>query len=225
MDARAVEELRSLRARDDELAAETARLTELDAAVAEIRARAEAIDAFFARYPTAEERLRAAVAGAEADVARRRDELAAAQADAAAARAAEERAHAERALERARDHVAVAESHLLRARSAHEELERAAAALPAELPGLERRARAVADGGPAPQPGDGPRPLVEWASHAHAELFVASRQLDGERERVVREANELASMLLGEPTYGSTVAQALARVERPEPGSLREPGS
>jgi hypothetical protein len=30
---------------------------------------------------------------------------------------------------------------------------------------------------------------------------------------VIRESNELASMLLGEPTYGATVAQALARVE------------
>ena len=55
--------------------------------------------------------------------------------------------------------------------------------------------------------------LVEWASHAHAELFVAAGQIDVQRERVIREANELASMLLGEPTYGATVAQALARVE------------
>ena len=30
---------------------------------------------------------------------------------------------------------------------------------------------------------------------------------------MIREANELASMLVGEPTYGSTVAQARARVE------------
>ena len=54
--------------------------------------------------------------------------------------------------------------------------------------------------------------LVEWASHAHAELFVASGQLDVERERVIREANELATMLLGEQTFGSTVERALARV-------------
>jgi hypothetical protein len=30
---------------------------------------------------------------------------------------------------------------------------------------------------------------------------------------LIREADELASMLLGEPTYGATIAQALARVE------------
>jgi hypothetical protein len=54
--------------------------------------------------------------------------------------------------------------------------------------------------------------LVQWASQAHAELFVAAGHIDGQREQVVREGNELASMLLGEPTYGSTVAQALGRV-------------
>jgi hypothetical protein len=56
------------------------------------------------------------------------------------------------------------------------------------------------------------RDLVEWSSHAHAELFVAAGQLDAQRERVIREANELATMLLGEPTYGSTVGQLAERV-------------
>jgi len=62
---------------------------------------------------------------------------------------------------------------------------------------------------PAPA---GVRELVEWASHAHAELFVAAGQLDAQRDRVIREANELATMLLGEPTYGSSVAQLAQRV-------------
>jgi hypothetical protein len=64
-----------------------------------------------------------------------------------------------------------------------------------------------------PAPEGGPRALVEWASRAHAELFVGARQIDAQRERVIREANELASMVLGEPTYGSSVSQALSRVE------------
>ena len=59
---------------------------------------------------------------------------------------------------------------------------------------------------------NGPRALVEWASHAHAELFVAAGQLDAQRERVIREANELATALLGEPTYGSTLEQLAQRV-------------
>jgi hypothetical protein len=56
------------------------------------------------------------------------------------------------------------------------------------------------------------RELAEWASRAHAELFVAAGQLDAQRDRVIREANELATMLLGEPTYGATVAQLAQRV-------------
>ena len=78
---------------------------------------------------------------------------------------------------------------------------------------LEARARAVADAAEhVPAPPEGVRELVEWASHAHAELFVAVRQLASERERLIREANELATSLLGEPTYGSTVAQLAERV-------------
>jgi hypothetical protein len=72
----------------------------------------------------------------------------------------------------------------------------------------------VADAiGDVPRPGEGPAALVEWASRAHAALFVASGSVDTQRERVIREANELATAILGEPTYGSTVAQARARVE------------
>jgi len=59
----------------------------------------------------------------------------------------------------------------------------------------------------------GARALIDWASQRHAELFVEAGQIDAQRERVIREAHELASMLLGEPTYGATVEQALARVE------------
>ena len=75
------------------------------------------------------------------------------------------------------------------------------------------------------QPGEGPRALIDWSSHAHAELFVATRQLDAQRERIIREANELATMLLGESTYGSTTAQILARVEAhwtSSPGQVSE---
>jgi hypothetical protein len=59
----------------------------------------------------------------------------------------------------------------------------------------------------------GARGLIEWASYTHAKLFVAAGQIATSRERLIREADELASMLLGEPTYGATIAQALARVE------------
>jgi chromosome segregation ATPase len=111
-----------------------------------------------------------------------------------------ELAEAQRELTRRREELASAE----RARA---EAQGDAAALPRELEELEAWARAVPEVPPLSSS------LVEWASQAHAELFVAAGQIDVQRERAIREANELASMLLGESTYGATVAQALARVE------------
>ena len=207
MDERAVNELRRLAALDAELAESASTLRELDGTVATIRGRAEAIDAFFAAYPEAETNRGAELKEAQEELLRRRDELAAAQRTLAEAHEDEARIHAEHAVARALDHIAVAEDRLARARSAHDELERDAAALPRELDELEVRARAIPG---VPRFGSS---LIEWASHAHAELFVAAGQIDVQRERVIRESNELASMLLGEPTYGATVAQALARVE------------
>jgi chromosome segregation ATPase len=208
VDERAVDELRRLAALDAELWARASALRELDGRVAALRARAEATDAFFAAYPEEEPRLRRELNDAQDELVRREEELAGAERRLAEAHDEEERIHTEHAVARALDHVAVAAGRIERARSSYDELERDAAALPRELTELEARARAV----PGVPPLGGS--LVEWASHAHAELFVAAGQIDVQRERVIREANELASMLLGDPTYGATVAQALSRVER-----------
>jgi len=213
MDDRAVDDLRELARRDAELAARAGQIRELDTQVAELRARAEAIDAFFAVYPAEEAHRREALGAAELELGRRREELAAAETELAAARDEVGRTRAEHALERGRDHVGVAEAALARAREDADGLERDAAGLTASLPQLEARARALAAGSPSlPAPADGLAGLVEWASHAHAALFVDAGQVATQRERMIREANELATMLLGEPTYGSTAEQALARV-------------
>ena len=215
MDDRALDDLRSLAARDAELAARAARVRELDLEVAEIRAAAEAVDRFFAVYPEEETSRRDAVPKAEAELARRLDELREADATLEQAREDVARAHAQHAVDRSRDHIAVAEAGLARARAAHDDLERDAAAFPSRVLDLEARAADVAaEVAEVPAPGEGLRALVDWASRAHAELFVAAGQLDAQREPMIREANELASMLIGEPTYGSTAAQALARAER-----------
>jgi DNA repair ATPase RecN len=212
VDDRALNDLRGLATRDAELATQAARLRELDGTVADLRAGAEAVDRFFARYPAEDTARREAVRDAEAELERRRDELREAESMLAESADDAARAHAQHAVERARDHIAVAETALARALAAHAELEREAADLPSRVPDLEARAAAVAAEVPdVPAPGDGLRALVEWASRAHAELFVAAGQIDAQRERMIREANELASMLTGEPTYGSTAAQALAR--------------
>jgi len=207
VDERAVNELRRLAALDAELAERGSAVRGVDGSVAALRGRAEAIDAFVAAYPEEEARRSAELKDAREELPRRLEELAEAQRALAEAHDDEARIHAKHAVARALDHIAVAEDRSARAQIASDELERDAASLPRELDELAVRARAVPG---VPPPGSS---LVEWASHAHADLFVAAGQIDVQRDRVIREANELASMLLGEPTYGATVAQALARVE------------
>ena len=55
--------------------------------------------------------------------------------------------------------------------------------------------------------------LVEWGSRVHAALFVVRGQLEGERDRLVREANELGGAVLGEQLAGSNVALVRRRLE------------
>jgi chromosome segregation ATPase len=215
MDERALAELNHLGDRDDALASSAGQVLELEAAVARIRARAEAIDGFFAAHPDEQARLKAAIDAAAAALERRRDELTTAESDLGAARTEDEREHAEKAVARAVDHLALAESGLLRARTEADAHESEAAKLPAELTALEAEARGLTASAHLPElpPAPGARELADWSARSHADLFVALSQIDTQRERIIREANELASMLLGEATYGSTVAQALRRVQ------------
>ncbi len=214
-DRRAIEDLRKLAAQDAELGARERALQELDEIVRRIRERAEAIEQFFARYEAARHGARAAITAADAEVARRRQAVAEGELALTAERDEERRELARRALARAEDHLSVAVISLARTQTDAEQLEREAQDSQRELSELEQTARRLSSDLPdvAP-PGAGAHALVEWASGAHAPLFVAVRQIETERERVIREANELASALLAEPTYGSTPAQALARVEQ-----------
>jgi seryl-tRNA synthetase len=210
-----VDDLRELDRRDAELGARAEQLREADAEVAAIRQSAEEIASFFATYPDEDARLRAAVTAARTDLATREDECREAQAELDGAHDDEERTRARHALHRAGDHLVVAGAAVERALAEHEALDRKASELPGELDRLEEQSRQIAESIPdVPPPGEGPAALVEWASRAHAALFVANGSVDTQRERVIREANELATAILGEPTYGSTVAQARARVER-----------
>jgi chromosome segregation ATPase len=205
---------RELEARDGALAAEAARLRELAEEAASIGAKAGEIETFFFMYAAEEARRREATEAAREDLARRRGEAAAAADEVERARSDDERAAAQAALRRAADHVAVAEARLARARAAEAELEADAAARQAEVPRLEERAQRAARELPELPPAPaGPRELVEWASRARATLFVALSGLDAQRERVIREANELGTVHLGEPTYGSTPAQVRSRIE------------
>jgi hypothetical protein len=216
VDDRALSELRDLSGRDAALTARAAEFRTRDAEVAELRRRAEAIDAFLATFAQEHERRRTAVAAALGELAGRHDELKQAEAELARSRDEDARFHGQHAVNRAHDHIAIATKNLARAETVVAELQRDAATVPDELAELERRSGAGVSGALA---------LIDWASREHAELFVAAGQIDAQRELVIREANELASMLLGEPTFGTTVAQALARVESyctSSPGQVSE---
>ena len=54
--------------------------------------------------------------------------------------------------------------------------------------------------------------IVEWAARVHVALLVVRGQLDVERDRLVREANELGSVVLGEELAGSSVELVGRRV-------------
>ncbi len=99
-------------------------------------------------------------------------------------------------------------------------LEDEAEQLAVEARDLERRATEVAVElgrsarvSPTEAPGPGLMGLVEWGSRAHAAIVVARSGLDAEREHIVREANELASSVLGEPLYTGSVAHVRRRLQ------------
>jgi hypothetical protein len=81
--------------------------------------------------------------------------------------------------------------------------------LAASLAGRERLA---AEAGAPPAAGLGG--VVAWAVAARAAVFVARSGGIREREAVVREANELAAAVLGEPVAGASVASVVARLGR-----------
>jgi DNA repair exonuclease SbcCD ATPase subunit len=208
-----VDDLRALVLLEREEASESERLHRLDTEVAELRTRFEAIASFFTGERDEDRRRRLDEDEARAEVGRREAEIIAAENELARAANDTERALAEQRVTRARDHLEVAAHGAERAAERRAEFEREAEELTAELPRLEQRARELSreiPGGTPPEDGD----LTDWASRARAALFVATSQVDARREDAIREANELASALLGESTHGSTAEQALERVNR-----------
>jgi len=209
-----------LEQRDTVLADRIGLLVDLGRRVDEIRAQAERLGQFLERLPRDRQQVETTLADAEREL--------------EAARTAHNQAR--RALERARSEDAAATA---RRREAHaatdvrtteerrgrliarrEELEQATAAADTEARSLDARGRELAAeleaaprvAGLAPPTAalDG---LAEWVSRAHAAVFVALSGLETERERVVREANELAASVLGEPFSATSVAVVRKRLE------------
>ncbi len=144
-------------------------------------------------------------------------------------RAGEEaKARAERAVRRATIAATDASVTVARMRERLQELAGDEAALRAEGNGLVVEAREVAsevaeiprlsDSGRT-TPGDELDAIEEWASRAHAALFVVRGGLENERERIVLEASTMAAAALGEQVAGSSVTLVRKRLEESLSGS------
>ena len=203
-------------------------LAELDGLAAEvelIRAEAAATVERLERLPGEQAAARTEREEAEAAVAERREahraaaeELAQAEGGRDDTRAAEAR----RAELRARDLLRSAERRAERVGADEERLEAEGAALARGAGELDRRARALADelarrpglSDSAPPPeGAGPAGPAAWATETRAALFVARGRLASEREAVIRQANELGALVLGEPLTAQSAALVARRVE------------
>ena len=151
----------------------------------------------------------------------------------------EAKTEAARAVRRASVAATDAAETVTRMRERIESLARDEIALTAEAEGLAVEARHIAaevaevprlsDSGRT-VPGDSLAEIDEWGARAHAALFVVRGGLEGEREKVVLEANALAAAALGEQAGGgvsrSCVAGSRSRSRRSRcpPGRLREAG-
>ena len=224
-DARLLDLARDLEAADERLAAAVVEVAALDAEVAVTGARAADLDRFLAELPVERSRLEETAQEAEQDCQRRRAELDAAERELAEAEQKGKReriAAARRAVVRTRDALSSAERRLRRALDAQAVLERRARDAGAESPellaqsrGLSARVRRVPRISPhaGDEPGDGLSGIVQWAAGAHAALFVVRSALEADRERVVREANELGASVLGEALAATSVALVRRRLE------------
>jgi len=226
VDERAVAFLRELARADEDAAATLAELDELAAGVDRVRVRAADLEAFFVRFPA--DRAAALDASGEAELAAAaaHEELVRAEAEATAAEATRDERRAREArhdVVRARDALAMAERGCDEARRAVESLaereadcerERAELGVEARRLAAALRARPRLAEQAGEEPVGGLAEIEEWGSAARAALFVARSGLATERDAVLRQANELGTVVLGEPHVGTPPGAIADRLER-----------
>jgi chromosome segregation protein len=223
---RAIELARRLEKDDERLAAALTTVAELQQAVAAVRTGAASLARLIVSAPERRAAADVAIDEARRELERRREESARAEAELAQAeRSRDERRleAARRALERTRDSFAAGERRLERAAGARTALEQELSEAEAAIPATENEARAqsrrlaevprISQTGLEP-PGPGLDGVDEWASRVAAALLVVRSGLETERERLIREANELAASVLGDQDVGTSVALVRARLER-----------
>jgi chromosome segregation ATPase len=209
-----LEFVRTVEAGDAELANLAARIEAAQREIDSLAERAAEIVSFRERLPAERARLQA--------------EVESARAASDTSREAVERARglegedAQRLLQEAEDAARHAERLLRRAEAHRVELDERAAAAQEEIPTLEERAREAASSlatipalasRDVTHPGSGLGALLEWAPRARAAAFVTKGQIDREREALIRQANEAATAVLGEPSAGASVSVVRRRLE------------
>ncbi len=216
----AVAYVRELERRDEAIAQSLETLGSLRGRTRTIGVEATRLAAVLERFPHEHEFAQHAVDRAEADVASSRGELEAAEAE--LRRGRRDREAREAAVESARGTLERAEQELASARaraaavgeaqrSAEREVDVVVAAALALAREVARAPRLGSRTPAAPEPGLGG--VSDWAARADGALLLASSGLDDEREAVVREANELAESVLGEPPLPGGVRRVREQVE------------
>jgi len=219
--------LRELERADEEIGAALADLDRLKSELDSVRTRVDELQGFAARLP-AEREVRAA------ELERSKAEALAAQGLLEEAEAAVRSAEPDNAREadrfhvRARDRASVAERRVAEAAGAAGDLENRVEEAAIKGEELHARARELAEelsarsriaDSAGKEPGPGLDGVEAWSEVARASLFVARGQLAAEREAVIRQANELGALALGEPLNAMGAGALARRVEK----SLRSP--
>ena len=226
MGDRRLELLRELEQADEAVAAELTELDELYSQVEVLHAGALELEAFFVDLPDARADAADAVATAERRLSETRAaaqeavrQVTRAEADGDPDRLAEAR----RFELRARDALLMAERRAAAVRDDRVELERRAEEAVRKTAALQAQARelsSVLEARPrftdeaVAVPERGAAGVAEWGTRARAALLVARSQLGDERDAVVRQANELGAVVLGESLSPQGAAAVTRRVER-----------
>ena len=212
--------LRELERADEEKGAALAELDGLTTQLDQIRAKTQELQAFATQLPAEREGRLAGLERARAEVAEADRVLAEAEAALRIAKRDAQR-DAELFATRARDRAAVAERRAGEAVKAAEYLETRALEAMGEGEALGTQARRLASdlagrpriaAGAGEKPGAGLHEVEAWAEVARAALFVARGQLAAERDAVIRQANEIGALALGEPLAAASVAVVARRI-------------
>lgn len=217
--------LRELERADEEIGVVLADLDRLAGQLDALRTRVADLQAFEERLPSNRERLAADLERTQAEADSALEALGKAHEAVRTAKPATAR-EAELFEVRARDRVTSADRRCREAKASVAALEREAREAQYEAGELHAEAQAIAeelaessrlarDAGR--EPGVGLDGVAAWSEVARAALFVARGQVTGEREAVIRQANELGAVALGEPLTSASVAVVTRRVEQTPP--------